>query len=189
MDVEVKSDAVKSNIAQEPGGILQTRILEWVPMSSSRGLSLIQGSKLYLLSLLHWQLGSLSLAPPGKPLIWLHPVFVYPQVQSHTGSVAVICPCVLKRSHWLYPPRKSDYIHRVKIPSQSGLLYRKQKLLSKESSWRKEIQVLKNQWQSSRLDFEEWIPSNHFRTDLPRAQPENGAIRKLPLGILTSRMS
>ena len=136
--IEARFDAVKSNIAQEPGGILQTRILEWVPMSSSRGLSLIQGSKLYLLSLLHWQLGSLSLAPPGKPLIWLHPVFVYPQVQSHTGSVAVICPCVLKRSHWLYPPRKSDYIHRVKIPSQSGLLYRKQKLLFKESSWRRD---------------------------------------------------
>ena len=63
---------------------------------------------------------------------------VYPQVQSHTGSVAVICPCVLKRPHWLYPPGKSNYIHRVKIPSQSGLLYRKQKLLSKERSWRKD---------------------------------------------------
>ena len=67
--MEVKSDAVKNNIAQEPGGILQTKIPEWVSMSSSRGLSPIQGSKLCLLSLLYWQLGSLPLAPPGKPLI------------------------------------------------------------------------------------------------------------------------
>ena len=31
-----------------------------------------QGSKSHLMSLLHWQAGSLPLAPPGKPLI--HPV-------------------------------------------------------------------------------------------------------------------
>ena len=40
-------------------GILQARILEWVAIPSSRGSS--------ILCLLHWQVGSLPLAPPGKP--------------------------------------------------------------------------------------------------------------------------
>ena len=46
-------------------GILQARILEWVAMASSRGSS--QPSNLFLLDLLHWQVGSLPLVPPGKP--------------------------------------------------------------------------------------------------------------------------
>ena len=41
------------------------RILKWVAISSSRGLNL--WVQLSLLSLLHWQVGSLPLAPPGKP--------------------------------------------------------------------------------------------------------------------------
>ena len=49
-------------------GILQARILECVAISSSRGSSLIQGLNLCLLCLLHWQVGSLPLAPPGKTL-------------------------------------------------------------------------------------------------------------------------
>ena len=49
-------------------GILQARILEWVAISSSRGSSLIQGLNLCLLCLLHWQVGSLPLAPSGKTL-------------------------------------------------------------------------------------------------------------------------
>ena len=43
-------------------GILQARILQWVAISSSRGIFLIQ----HLLYLLHWQMSSLPLAPPGK---------------------------------------------------------------------------------------------------------------------------
>ena len=39
-------------------GILQARILQWVAISSSRGSNLC---------LLHWQAGSLPLAPPGRP--------------------------------------------------------------------------------------------------------------------------
>ena len=50
-------------------GILQAGILELVAMTSSRGSSLTQGSKPGLLCLLHWQVGSLPLAPPGKPYI------------------------------------------------------------------------------------------------------------------------
>ena len=45
-------------------GILQARILEWVAMPSSRGIFLMQGSNPLLLCLLHWQVGSLTLAPP-----------------------------------------------------------------------------------------------------------------------------
>jgi len=55
-------------------GILQARILEWVAMPSSRVSNLQlpnQGSNLQLLHLLHWQVGSLSLAPPGKS-IWIY---------------------------------------------------------------------------------------------------------------------
>ena len=46
-------------------GILQARILEWVAMPSFRGIFLNQGWNLCLLCLLHWQVGSLPLVPPG----------------------------------------------------------------------------------------------------------------------------
>ena len=36
-------------------------------MPSSRGIFLTHGSNPHLLCLLHWQTGSLPLAPPGKP--------------------------------------------------------------------------------------------------------------------------
>ena len=48
--------------------------LEWVPISSSRGSSLTQGTNHRLLCLLHWQAGSLPLAPPVKPL-QIHSVY------------------------------------------------------------------------------------------------------------------
>ena len=45
--------------------IPQARILEWVAMPSSRGIFLTQGLNPRLLCLLHWQVGSLPLAPLG----------------------------------------------------------------------------------------------------------------------------
>ena len=48
-------------------GFLQARILEWVAMTSSKGIFQTQGSNLCLLHLLHWKAGSLPLAPLGKP--------------------------------------------------------------------------------------------------------------------------
>ena len=51
-------------------GILQARILEWVVMSSPRGIFPTQGSNPCLLRLLRWQAGSLPLASPGKPKNW-----------------------------------------------------------------------------------------------------------------------
>ena len=47
-------------------GILQARILEWVAISYSRGILLIQGFNLRLLHILPWQVDSLALVPPGK---------------------------------------------------------------------------------------------------------------------------
>ena len=46
--------------------ILQARILEWVTISSSRGIFLTQGSNQSLLHILHRQVGSLPLWSPGK---------------------------------------------------------------------------------------------------------------------------
>ena len=50
-------------------GILQARILDSVAMlSSGGGVFPTQESNWYLLCLLHWHVGSLPLAPPGKPI-------------------------------------------------------------------------------------------------------------------------
>ena len=40
-----------------------------------QGVFLTQGSTPYLLSLLHWQVGSLPLGPPGKPCIVIYTLF------------------------------------------------------------------------------------------------------------------
>ena len=54
--------------APQSMGILQARILEWVAMPSPRGSSWPQRSNQHLLCLLHWQAGSLPLAPPTSKL-------------------------------------------------------------------------------------------------------------------------
>ena len=48
-------------------GIFQARIVEWVAMPSSRGSSQPRDRTCISQHLLHWQVGSLPLAPPGKP--------------------------------------------------------------------------------------------------------------------------
>ena len=60
-------------------GILQERILEWVATSSFRG-----SSQSGLICLLHWQVDSLPLVPPGKPLYKTHLV-VNPLICGHFG--------------------------------------------------------------------------------------------------------
>ena len=45
-------------------GLLQARILQWVGIPTSRGSSRPRD----LLSLMHWQAGSLPVVPPGKPI-------------------------------------------------------------------------------------------------------------------------
>ena len=50
-------------------GILQARILEWAAVPSSRGSSRPRDrTSVSYVCLLHWQAGSLPLAPPGKPI-------------------------------------------------------------------------------------------------------------------------
>ena len=49
-------------------GILQARILEWVAMPSSRDLPDPGIEPVSVMSNLHWQVDSLPVAPPGKPL-------------------------------------------------------------------------------------------------------------------------
>ena len=50
-------------------GILQARILEWVVISFFRGSSWPRDRAPCPLHLLHWQVNSLPLVPPGKPII------------------------------------------------------------------------------------------------------------------------
>ena len=50
-------------------GILQARTLEYCH-ALFQGIFRIQGLNLRLLHLLHWQAGSLPLAPPGKAQVW-----------------------------------------------------------------------------------------------------------------------
>ena len=50
-------------------GILQARILEWAAIFLLQGIFPTQGLNLCLLRLLHWQVDSLPLAPPGKSTI------------------------------------------------------------------------------------------------------------------------
>ena len=47
-------------------GILQSKILEWVDLPSSRG-SFQPRDRTFISCILHLQVGSLPLAPPGKP--------------------------------------------------------------------------------------------------------------------------
>ena len=48
-------------------GLLQARVLEWIAISLSKASFWPQGLILLLLCLLHWQVDSLPLVPPGKP--------------------------------------------------------------------------------------------------------------------------
>ena len=60
-------------------GILQTRILEWVAMPSSRESSWI-GDWTHVSSVcicLHWQVSSLPLAPSGKPVMYIYTMKYY----------------------------------------------------------------------------------------------------------------
>ena len=69
----VASDSFRPHGLQPPGssvhGTPQARILEWVARPSSRGSSQPRDqTHISLLYLVHWQVGSLPPAPPGKLL-------------------------------------------------------------------------------------------------------------------------
>ena len=50
-------------------GILQVRTLEWVSIPFPPGVFATQGLNPHVLRLLHWQVGSLPVASPGKPFL------------------------------------------------------------------------------------------------------------------------
>ena len=75
------------NCSSSVHGILQARILEWVAMPSLRNLP-DPGSNPCVLCLLHWQVGSLPLVPPGKPF------FVYSTYQIKACLCVCVCVCV-----------------------------------------------------------------------------------------------
>ena len=71
------SDSCNPVECSSPGtsvfGILQARILEWVALL--QGIFLTQGLNLHLFWLLHWQVGSLPLLPPGSPYVYVYLFF------------------------------------------------------------------------------------------------------------------
>ena len=91
-------------------GSLQTRIVEWVVMPSSREIFPTQGFNQCLLYLLHCQMPSLPLAPPGKPIIRLN-----------TNNLVCVCVCVdcsamynSLQPHGLYLSGFS--VHKIPLP-------------------------------------------------------------------------
>ena len=83
-------------------GIIQTRILDWVAISSSRGIFLTQGSNLHLLCVLFRQEDSLPLVLSGKPIkdayiciysishetMWLVCLYIFSSVQFSRSVVS-----------------------------------------------------------------------------------------------------
>ena len=67
-------------------GILQARILEWVASGLSRGSSWPRDRTHISFCLLHWQKGSLPLAPPEKPHIINRDQFNYFIVTAHLNN-------------------------------------------------------------------------------------------------------
>ena len=63
----VLSDSLDSLLDSSVHGVFQVRILEWVAISSSRGIFQTQGSNSRLLHFLPWQAYSLSLSHLGCP--------------------------------------------------------------------------------------------------------------------------
>ena len=67
------SDPMDCNIpGSSAHGIFQAKVLEWGAISSSRGSSWTRHWTHISCYLLHWQAGSLLLAPPvGNPYVWI----------------------------------------------------------------------------------------------------------------------
>ena len=163
-------------------GILQARILEWVSMASSKGSSQPKDWT-RLLSLLHWQAGSLPLAPPGKPmenpvLVKCHEHGSFP-LELQFSSVAQSCPTLCDPMdcstpglpvHHQIPEFTQTHVHRVSdaiqpshpllSPSPPAFnLSQHQGLFKWVSSSHQVVKVLEFQLQHQSL---QWI----FRTDL-----------------------
>ena len=92
-------------------GILQARILEWVAMPTSRGSSQPR-DRTHISCLLQWQVGSLPIAPPGKPQNVSTCKQKKPPTQTGLNSSHCLCP--LKYLHFLRniePAWASSWLH------------------------------------------------------------------------------
>ena len=103
-------------------GILQVRILEWVAMSSSRGSSQPRDGAVSLCPL-PWQVNSLLLVPPGKPLLdhnpLLFPLKAYLWIVSTVYfSLPLGPPCA--PIHHLSPV---DHYHSLPTSLDESILY------------------------------------------------------------------
>ena len=74
-------------------GILQARIPEWVAIPFSRGSSRPR-DRTHTVHLLHWQAGSLQLAPPGKPYRYIFFFILFSIMVSHNMLKFVSCNTV-----------------------------------------------------------------------------------------------
>ena len=70
-------------------GILQVRILEWVALLSTKGSSQPR-DQTQVSSLLHWQEGSLPLAPPGFNVYHVAFSVSYPRSHWNTNSTSTV---------------------------------------------------------------------------------------------------
>ena len=92
-----------------------------------QGIFLVWGSNPSLLSLLHWQVGSLPLVPPGKPLYWYNGILFSNEkekVLTHTTTTTSLESTMLKErdqarkphTAWLHEmPRKGKYIETASV--------------------------------------------------------------------------
>ena len=84
-------------------GNVQTEILQWVAVPPLQGIFLTEGSNSHLLHLLHWQMGSSPLAPPGKPLL----IFVVIKYMLRKMRFGFLCLGIIHCKHlsgylWYY---------------------------------------------------------------------------------------
>ena len=131
-------------------GALQGRILEGVVISVSRVSScfLTQGSNPHLLSLLHWQAGSLLLAPPGKPPHSHHAYRVKLPTQ-----LSFLIPCSLTASNsGIFKKLNSSSLSLEEFLKSSVpqslyiLMWIKKKKKKKSGQWEKSQCQLKKFW-------------------------------------------
>ena len=93
-------------------GILQARILERVAISVSKGSSWPRDLNLRLLCLLHWQVGSLPLPPPGKP----HYICSFNSISGAITSVQVLTSMLWPvTTFWNLPVSSVQMLSHVRL--------------------------------------------------------------------------
>ena len=84
-------------------GIFQAWILEQVAICVLQGIFPTQGLNLHLLCLLHWQVGSLPLTPPGKPHLLGKPIVKTQMRSTLETNYKVLCTSTLANCISWYP--------------------------------------------------------------------------------------